>query len=44
MFEISARTMKKSLHFAVAKIKILRLFEAIIDVYSENHKKHINTK
>jgi hypothetical protein len=31
-------------HFTIAKIKSLMLFEEVITVYTEKHKKHINTK
>jgi hypothetical protein len=40
----SVRTVKKTQHFTITKINLLTLFREIIVVYSEDHKKPINTK
>jgi hypothetical protein len=42
-FKNSVRTAKKTQHFTITKINWLTLFEEIIAVYCENHKKSINT-
>jgi hypothetical protein len=42
MLKNSVRSAKKTHHFTVTKIKQLMLFNEIIAVYSENHKKLIN--
>jgi hypothetical protein len=43
-YKNSDRTAKKTQLFTITKIKWLTRFKEIITVYSENHKKHINTK
>jgi hypothetical protein len=44
MFKNSVRTSKGTSHFTNTKINWLMQFEEVIGVYSENHKKPINTK
>jgi hypothetical protein len=43
MFKNSARAAKKTHLFTITKINLLKLFKEIIAVYSENHKRPINT-
>jgi hypothetical protein len=43
LFKNSVRTSKRTPHFTITKINWLTLFKEIIDVYSENHTKPINT-
>jgi hypothetical protein len=44
IFKNSVRTAKKTLHVTITKINWLILFKEIIDVYSENPTKHVNTR
>jgi hypothetical protein len=44
LFKNSAHTSKRTPNFTITKINCLTLFKEIIDVYSENHAKLINTK
>jgi len=44
LFKNPVRTSKRTPHFTITKINWLTLFKEIITVYSENHKKPINTK
>jgi hypothetical protein len=44
LFKNSVHASKRTPHFTIRKIKWLTLFKEIIDVYSENHTKPINTK
>jgi hypothetical protein len=44
IFKNLVRTSKRTPHFTITKINWLMLFKEIIAVYSENHKKPINTK
>jgi hypothetical protein len=44
LFKNSVRTSKRTPHFNITNIKSLMLFKEIIDAYSENHAKPINTK
>jgi hypothetical protein len=39
----SARTAKKTQHFTITKINWLTLFKEIIAVYTENHRKPLQT-
>jgi hypothetical protein len=43
IFKDSVRTAKKTPHFTITKINWLTLFKEMVDVYSENHTKHLNT-
>jgi len=43
LFKNSVRTSKRTPHFTITKINWLTLFKEIIAVYTENHKKPINT-
>jgi hypothetical protein len=38
------RTSRKTQYFSITKMNFLILFNEVIPVYSENHKKPINTK
>jgi hypothetical protein len=44
LFKNSVRTSKRTPHFTITKINWLTLFKEIIAVYTENHKKPIDTK
>jgi hypothetical protein len=44
VFNNSVRTAKKTPHFTITKINWLTLFKEIVDVYSENHSRHIYKK
>jgi hypothetical protein len=44
ILKLSVRISMKTQHFSITKINLLMLFEEIIPVYSENHKKPIITK
>jgi hypothetical protein len=44
IFKSSARTSKRTLHIIITKPKWLLLFKEIIDVYTENHTRHVSTK
>jgi hypothetical protein len=44
LFKNPARTSKRTPHFTITKINWLTLFKEIIAVYSETHRKPINTK
>jgi hypothetical protein len=43
-FNSSVHTSKRTPHFTITKISWLMLFEEVMTVYSEKHKKPINTK
>jgi hypothetical protein len=43
LFKNPVRTSKRTPHFTITKISWLMLFKEIIDVYSKNNKKPINT-
>jgi hypothetical protein len=43
-FKKPVRTSKGTQDFTITKINLLMLFKEIIPVYSEKHKKFINTK
>jgi hypothetical protein len=43
LFKNSVRTSKRTPHFTITKIKWLMLFKEQITVYSDNHRKLINT-
>jgi len=43
LFKNPGRTSKRTPHFTITKINWLMTFKEIIAIYSENHKKDINT-
>jgi hypothetical protein len=42
IFKHSVRTSKRTLHFTITKINLLKVFKEIIAVYNKTHRRPIN--